>query len=221
MGLKFIFYLLTIVLLLQSCGECKPDKYGEILELVVPITTSPAKDTFATGDTILIEAHFGKLIEVYNTIHTFELDSFDFFTDFLVLEISDTVENYYSEIVTIVEVGQVGYLPLQGALTYPLTYFEDEDGYHIVFKIVLKSPGMFWVAFSTSSFLYDKPFYDHPALYVCDQNRRDRVEVYYENSSSTLNAYNEIFLKTKVDHLKKNIDFESYSKVGSHCIVVR
>ena len=138
MDIKCISIFIIIVQILQSCGECKPDKYGEFLQLVVPVTTSPAKDTFSLGDTLTIEANFSKEIEVYNTSHTIKLDSFVFFTDFGISEISGTHENYAVNIDTIVEIGKVGFVPLHdNVVAYPLKYQEDDDGYKMKFKIVL------------------------------------------------------------------------------------
>lgn len=131
MDIKMILLVVALPHLFQSCGECKPDKYGEVLELVVPITTSPSKDTFAIGDTLTIEADFGKDVEVYNTSYTIYLDSFRFYTDFGISEISDTFENYNVSIDTLVEIGKVGYVPLQDAIAYPVRYVEDDEGYKL------------------------------------------------------------------------------------------
>lgn len=221
MDIRVVFLGFVIPFLFQSCGECKPDKYGELLELVVPIATSPAKDTFAVGDTLTIEANFDKEIEVYNTSNTIKLDSFIFYTDFGISEISDTFENYAVNIDTIVEIGKVGYIPLQGSAAYPIQYVEDSNGYRVKFKIVLNSKGMFWVFFSCGFFYYEPSNYDHPALYTCENNRRDQVIVYFNNSSTTIEGYNYIFLKTKVDYLLQSCDFERYSNLGSVCIIVR
>ncbi len=222
MDTRYIMYLLLITQFFQSCDECKPDKYGEILELVVPITTSPSKDTFAIGDTISFKANFTKEIQIYNTNNTIRLDSFDFFGLFGISEISDSFERFNINIDTIVTVGQLGYLPLyDNAVAYPVTFLENDSGYHLEFKIVLNSSGIFWIRISAASFFYDKSNYDHPALYVCDNNRRDRIDVYYENASTSFNAYNNIFLKTKVDYLLQVLDYENFQKGGGISIFVQ
>lgn len=221
MGIRIVLIGFAVQYLLQGCGECKPDKYGELLELVVPITTSPAKDTFMLGDTLTIEANFDKEIEVYNTSYTIKLDSFIFYTDFGISEISDTFENYAVNIDTLVEIGNVGYIPLQGAVAYPVKYVEDSEGYKVKFKIVLNSKGMFWVFFSSGFFYYEPQFYDHPALYTCENNRRDQVVVYFKNISTTFEAYDHLFLKTNVDYLLHSCDFERYTNLGSVCIIVQ
>ena len=222
MDIRYAFIFIIIVQVFQSCGECKPDKYGEFLQLVVPVTTSPAQDTFSIGDTLTIVANFSKEIEVYNTDYTIYLDSFKFFTDFGISEISDTFENYAVNIDTIVEIGQVGFVPLhENVVAYPLKYQEDDEGYQLKFSIVLKSKGMFWVFFSCGFFYYEPGAYDHPALYVCDKNRRDRVIVFFKNNSTTPEAYQNIFLKTKVDYLLQSCDYERYSNLGSVSIIVQ
>ena len=214
MGIKYLLYLTVLSQVIQSCEECKPDKYGEILELVVPITTSPAKDTFKIGDTLSIEANFDKDIEIYNTSNTIKLDSFTFFGLFGVSEISDTVENYICQYCTIVEIGQVGYLPLyDNVIAYPIEFFEDDSGYHLAFKIVLNTSGMFWISLVSANIFYEKSNYDHPALYICENNRRDRIEVYYQNTSTSIKTYNDIFLKP-VGNLKSQVNFDNYQKGG-------
>lgn len=222
MTIKVTITILFLAHLCQSCWECKPDKYGEILELVVPITTSPAKDTFNFGDTLTIEADFDKDIEIYNTAYTIRLDSFNFFGLFGISEISDTIENYLINIDTIVAVGKVGYLPLyDNVIAYPVEFHEDETGYHLAFKIVLNTKGRFWVNLSSSSFLYEKGYYEHPALYACEKNRRDRVQVYFINTSTKEEAFQDIFLKTQVEYLHRLVDYEDFQKAGSISFIVQ
>lgn len=113
------------------------------------------------------------------------------------------------------------YLPLNGAVTYPVEFEEDNDGYHLSFKIVIHSRGKFWLNISSSPILYEDPNYEHPALYSCENNRRDRVNLYFTNTSTTLDAYNQIFLTSNVDYLLRLMDFERYSKAGSIAIIVK
>ena len=175
MDIKYAFIFLIFVQIFQSCGECKPDKYGEILELDIPITTFPSKDTFFIGDTLTIEANFSKEVELYNKSGTIRLDSFKFFALFGISEISDTLEDYAVPIDTVVEAGKVGYLPLHGALAYPLEFDEDLDGYHLEFKIVIHASGKFWL--NISQFLHadqkqDRYAFDGRAYTHRDQGPR-------------------------------------------------
>lgn len=83
---KWGILVLLFPIYFQSCEECKSDEYGEILELDIPITTFPAKDTFLFGDTLAIQANFNKEVELYNKAGTIRLDSFKFFALFGVSE---------------------------------------------------------------------------------------------------------------------------------------
>lgn len=221
MDIKNILLLIAIPNLFQSCDECKPDKYGEVLELDVPISTNPAKDTFFVGDTLTIESNFSKEVQLYNKSETIRLDSFKFFALFGLSEISDTIEDYDIQIDTIVQAGKLGYLPLQGAVAYPVEFDENPNGYHFAFKIVIHERGKYWLNISSSPLLYEEPYYEHPALYLCDNNRRDAINIYFTNISTTLQAYNQIFRTTKVDYLLRLMDFDRYSKAGSISIIVK
>lgn len=216
------FFLVLVIYLFQSCGECKPDKYGEILQLVVPINTSPSQDTFGIGDTLSFESHFDKDIEIYNTSYTIKLDNFKFFGLFGISEITDTIENYNFNIDTIVEVGKIGYLPLyDNVIAYPIEFFEDDSGYHLAFKVVLKTKGMFWIRIVSANFFYEESNYDHPALYICESNRRDRIKVYFQNPNTSIENYNEVFLRTKVDYLLESVDYKSYQEGGGISVIVQ
>ena len=220
MDLKLSLFLVLIGIFLASC-ECKGDKYGEILELEVPITTYPMKDTFNVGDTLWIEANFDKEIHLHNSSNTIRIDSFNFFTEFSIAEISDTTENYNVDFDTIVKIGRMEYLPLQTAVVYPIIFVEDVNHYRFKAGIIINTTGLFSMGFSTPSFLYQEPPYDHPVIYKCNRNRRDILEVYYNNPSTTLDAYNKLFLSTKVEYLKELVDFDRYRNGGGITIVVR
>lgn len=59
------------------------------------------------------------------------------------------------------------------------------------------------------------------ALYICENNRRDRIEVYFQNDNTSIENYNEIFLKTNVDYLLESVDFDSFQKGGGIGIIVQ
>jgi hypothetical protein len=204
----------------MSGCHCEEDAYGEVLELVIPFTTYPEKDTFHVGDTIWIDTHFDKDIEILNSPKTIRLENFTFFVEFGIAEISGDTENYNIEIDTLTEIGTIGYLPLHGALAYPITIIEDD--FHFSFRgaIILKTPGMFYMFFSTDGGLYEGPYYDHPKLYVCKNDRRDEVYVHYYNVSTNQADYDNYFRKTQVDYLLDLYDYERYKNLGTISFVV-
>ncbi len=214
MASKTLVMLVFVSLLAWSCN-CEEDSYGEVLDLVIPITTYPDKDTFHIGDTIWIEAQFNKDIRILNSTKTIRLEAFTFFTDLGIAEISGETENYQVDIDTITEIGAIDYLPLHGALAYPLTFIEEEHYYVFKGAVVLKSKGLFYLFFSTNGRFYEVPFYDHPKLYVCKNDRRDRVNVHYDNPSTSQANYEELFRQTQVDYLLDLYDYERYKNLGT------
>ena len=59
MGTNNIIMLCALYIFF-SCGKCEEDRFGEKLELIVPINTMPGQDTFSVGDTLWLEANFSK-----------------------------------------------------------------------------------------------------------------------------------------------------------------
>ncbi|HEY3386071.1 MAG TPA: hypothetical protein VGK46_06155, partial [Saprospiraceae bacterium] len=116
-----INYLLVLsaVYLFFSCGKCEEDQYGENLVLIVPMTTIPSEDSLSFGDTLWIDVHIDKEVSIVNSDKTIRLDSFNFFTELFISEISGTEEDYYTPIDTFVVKGKLHYLPLPTALVYP------------------------------------------------------------------------------------------------------
>ena len=165
-------------------------------------------------------AHFKKEIAILNSSSTIRLEDFKFFTEIGIAEISGENENFNVKIDTLTFIGKMGYLPLHGALVYPLTYVEDFEFYTFKGAIILKSSGLMHLAFSTDGSLYEAPFYDHPKLYVCKDDRRDRVNVHYDNPSTSHANYEEFFRQTQVDYLLDLYDYERYKNLGTISFIV-
>ena len=219
MDIKLFLLLALIGIFLASC-DCKEDKYGEILELEVPITTYPMKDTFNVGDTLWIEANFEKDVSLYNSSNTIRLDSFNFFTEMAISEISGTTELFGIFVDTVVEIGKLSFLPLATAAVYPIQYEEDADTYRFKAGLILTSKGLFLISIITPSFLYEEE-YNHPALFSCGHNKRDKIEVYYYNQSTNETTYNNLFLQTNVQYLKDLLTYEKYANSASITIRVQ
>jgi hypothetical protein len=209
----------ALVICIMGC-YCENDIYGGHLELEVPIDTYPAQDTFTVGDTLWIEADFIKYVKVRNNaVNSIYLDQFQFFTDFFISEISDTIEKFEIDIELIEITGTIEKLYLPTAIVYPMNYVEDENNYRFKAGIVLNEKGLFYAGFSTSNLLYE--FYNHPAVFLCKSNRRYRVDVYYTNHSTSIDVYSSLFLTTGVDYLNELVDFERYSNTGTVAFYVQ
>ena len=208
---------MLIFFLFQSCAKCEPDKYGENLVLIVPMTTTPAEDSLSLGDTLWIDVHIDKEVSIVNSDKTIRLDSFNFFTELFISEISGTEEDYYTPIDTFVVKGKLHYLPLPTALAYPVIYEENPDYYVFNVGIVPKERGLYWIGFSSHIKVLEA--YDHPAMYLCEGNRRDDVRIQYQNSSTNQDNFESIFKRTEVSYLQ-NVEYEDFAGVGSVALVV-
>lgn len=213
----FIGLLLLCSAMLHSCG-CKEDSYGEELGLILPFEVTPAQDTFSQGDTLWIEANIDKHVRVLDQDATIYLEGFNFFTKLVISEISDTLERYIPNPNVLVSVGELEVLPLQTAIAYPILYEETADAYRFKAGLILEVAGLFHLGFSTRGSTLER--YEHPALYTCNNNRRDQVQIYYQNSATDRERYERLFLQTKVPYLLDLIDFQRYSDFGGYTFVV-
>ena len=216
------FFILNLCLIgtfvFTGCKECESDEYGAELELVVPIETTPLSETIRVGDTLWITANFDKEVMLKDRPLSIRLDDFNFFTEIGVSEITDTSEHFSVEIETIEDVGQISFLTLQTALTYPVFYEEREDAYHFRGGIVFNQEGLFFVRLNTQPLLYES--YEHPAMYQCGDKRRRSVRVCYANASTNVENYENIFLQTNVDYLLELMDYERYASIGAFTLRV-
>ena len=130
MVIRYLVLLIPIYLL-HACCKCEEDAYGDHLESIVPVQSYPAIDTFTVGDTIWFEINMDKTAELQNNPHPILLENFDFLTDFFIIEISDTFENYNVNIDTIVVAGKMHKRGLSSAVVYPLKFDESADSYKI------------------------------------------------------------------------------------------
>jgi hypothetical protein len=220
MDTKFLLVSLFIigVLTLNGCKNCESDEYGAELELIVPIETTPLSETIRVGDTLWITADFDKEVMLKDRPLSIRLDDFNFFSEIVVSEITDTTENYSIDIEIIEEVGQISFLPLQTAITYPVFYEEREDSYHLKGGIVFNQEGLFFVNLSTQPLLYED--YEHSAMYQCEDKRRRSVRVCYANASTNVENYENVFLQTNVDYLLELMDYEAFESIGSFALRV-
>ncbi|MEQ8706326.1 MAG: hypothetical protein RIC19_20510 [Phaeodactylibacter sp.] len=209
--------LLGLILFVSACG-CKEDEFGERMTLQVPVQTGPSKDTFQLGDTIWVEANFGKQVAVKDAASDIYLEDFDFFPQLSLSEISDTTEFFEAEVDFIEQIGQIETLPLATALVYPMQFLETDSAYQLRIGVVLKTEGLFCLTVYSSPWSFEG--LNHPALFACGNNFRNYVNVHYLNSSTTKEQYEQLFLSTRVDYLFELISFEEYSSVAGHTFVV-
>lgn len=220
MGTKFfhvsLFFIGTFIL--TGCKECESDIYGKELELLVPIETTTSSETMQIGDTLWVTANIDKDVMIKDRQLSIRLDSFNFFTQMIISEISDSTENFIVDFQVIEEVGEVDVLPLVTLLSYPLKYEEEENAYRFRAGVVFSDAGLYYIRFDTLPDLYER--YEHPVMYRCENQRRTSTNVFYANASTSVENYENIFLQTNVDYLLELMDYERYASIGSFTLRV-
>jgi hypothetical protein len=213
-----ISYFATALLAILSACECEPDVYGERLELVLPITTFPQQDTFQVGDTMHVVIDFEKDVVVDGIPNTIYLQDFLFPSYLAISEISDTVEDYNVDFSILPVTGVLEELVLVTGKAFAIRYEEDSEGYHFACKVILSTPGIYFLGLSATNRVYKT--YEHPAVYTCGRNRRDDISITYMNESTTETAFNNIFLSSPIDYFHTLYDYKRYSKLGAISFVV-
>jgi hypothetical protein len=216
---RLLLGLLISTQLLYSCIECKSDRYGDVLELELPVEIALPADTLDIGDTITISLEFDKEVMIYQSDETIRLDSFNFFAEFGISEISGVQENFSVNIEVIEYIGSVDQLPLVVGLTYPIMFEESTGGYNFLAKIVLRQAGKFYFRIDSANELFER--YNHPAVFRCNKDRRREISVSYTNPQTSEDEFYNIFQASDIDYFTTIYDYEQYSRLGARTFVVR
>ncbi len=145
--MKYLFSILSIFLFMSSCGDCETDGLV-IFEL--PVTLSPALDTFHVGDTISVVSSFSD--EVYDQINKreFKLINFKFYLFMGVRELSDTQANNLGilNFDIIVGDGNLSYFEVhlddgRNEAGYDVEYNYMNNSYNLSYKLVPRVKGLY------------------------------------------------------------------------------
>lgn len=221
----FLLILLCVALSQFNCidynqNQCEPDQYGSNVILRVPVEIELPRDTLIVGDTIRVSAFFDKNIEVEGSLTPTFLEGFNFFSDIIISEISDTVENFDLDVEVIPITGEIVRLPLTTAVAYPAIFVEDNEGYSFEAKFVINECGTFNMGWTSDlAFLFED--YEHPFMYQCDDRRRSSFDIYYDNPFTTIEEFDNIVLTTQVDYLLELATLEGHQQCGCRAFIVR
>lgn len=152
MKLQLLLYLITSSVL-TSCisEECKNTGMTYVFE--VPATLSPARDTFLIGDTISIVSSFSNEVLDRETGRVYELNDFLFFPGTEIARI-DQLRDDELAYLTGIDDFELIFDPGSnyGVRTYSTgekrlrgQYAFSENHYHLAFKLVPKTPGLYYI----------------------------------------------------------------------------
>lgn len=204
--------ILVLILFFSDCG-CREDEFGEQMIIEVPVSTYPDQDTFQVGDTLWVECLFPKVFSVKDANGKIVLEDFEFRTSLGFSEVSDTIEQFDSELEVLERIGTVDILPLATALVYPIGIVEDTMHYRFKAGFVLSESGLYWFSFNTPRYLYED--YEHPAMYTCGKNRRSLVSFFHQNPVTSEKGYQRLVSETNVEYIPEVVELEEYQSLGS------
>ena len=214
MGSKNIVTSICAAFVLFAAGCSCEDEFGEFLDILIPIESSPAQTTFTVGDTISYRAGFSTDAMVDNSSSTISIAGFDLFTAFGIQEISspDTVD-FGRPVQIIQRIGEVGQFGGAQPL-YPLRFEERDDSIMIDFGVVVLEPGLYSTGFN---FLIAEPEdIDHPLARQCgDGPRRNLVKLFYINPSTDRAAYDSLYLSSLNPDIQRLGTWDRYRLTGS------
>lgn len=148
----FISFFILSLLLLPACTllDCENDVVGSY-EFVLPITLSPALDTFRVGDTITLSSTFSNEVFERKTGKTFMLDDFQFYPKTWLSKI-DTFPQNSSAIMEmfdhVVSKGEdYGFFTFSSGATQLTEEYEyDGENYALEIKFIPKRAGLFMLS---------------------------------------------------------------------------
>jgi len=140
-----------------SCNKDCNDISSYIFEL--PVTLSPAKDTFNIGDTITITSTFSDVVFDRSTLKYFKLVDFKFYPEMRMREISDTATNEAALLNFEVLIdGSYNFVPFQYSDGVSLVgqYNYSNNKYQLEYKIIPTKAGLFYHSIFTLLFEFGK-----------------------------------------------------------------
>ncbi len=161
--LIFIFGVITF-----SCNSCDPlgikDKCERDYSFSIPVTLSPALDTFHVGDTIHISMEFPIEMEDKNSGEMYDMSDFNFNTEIGIAKIDTNPAIGGDPFVEYIEkVGKLNFVPLTGGGTAVFIEFEKSTS-NFLFScdIILNGEGLFALGYSS--------FFDDDFLEIIDES---------------------------------------------------
>ena len=192
------FGILILGLFCTSCdppaAPCERDYLFSI-----PVTLSPASDTFQVGDTICLSMKFPIRLEDINTNEFFDLHDFPFNTSISHLKLDTTPALCANALVKFVEKqGRLDLIPLSvGCLATVVNYDTREDSLFFAVDIILRSEGLYGVGCNSS-------FLEEYTLPIQESCKTKSVEIHYSLNPIGGDS-NFDFLQYSKDVQKKNL----------------
>ena len=206
--------IIGVLLNISSCGKlgkCE-GKSRMDYEFVLPVTISPAKDTFRVGDTIWIENSFSNQLLNHRNGKTYEVENFNFETTMAIKDLNTVFPAVsYSKPLIITYEGKTTGNYIQSS-DYEALYidYDYKDGFYRY----------------KAAFILDKAgFYLIDFFSYMDGNKVDITScanetLYMEYVTNNRGDNNYEMIKYSKDHKFSKLTIENYNKEGCYCFHV-
>ncbi|HHB78097.1 MAG TPA: hypothetical protein ENK85_02545 [Saprospiraceae bacterium] len=218
--MKYLFSIFVLITFNMSCTSCDSispvEKCSRDFLFSIPVTLSPALDTFRIGDTILVEMNFPIEMEDVNSGDTINMADFPFNTELALVKIDTNPSTNGNNIVEyFCFEGQLNIQPLTGGgQAVQIQFAKDTTSFSFACKILLKKKGVFAIGYG--SYFLDE--FDGELEIGC---RTSSVDISYPLTiKNGTDSYNYHLIQQSPNPNISKITQETFDKYGEYAFVV-
>jgi hypothetical protein len=181
-------------------------------EFNLPVTISPAKDTFKVGDTIWLENSFSHKLMNHENGKIYTVEGFDFKTTMVITDLNSPfpAKSYPGPRITTYKGKTEGeYVQTTDYTSIHLSYDYNEGMYYYKAAFIPDKPGKWLINFFS--------FHDGEKVDITKCNN-ETLFVEYATNNALSNNYE--IVKEAKDHKFSSLSFDDFNKIGAFAFYV-
>jgi hypothetical protein len=212
-----LFFAITIIPLLASCGKLKGCQHNGWTDFSfeLPVTISPTKDTFNIGDTIWIDINYGDYLVnyEYDSHKTYDMTGYDFKTSYSITDLNTPKPSisYHNPNITTYK-GNTTFTSIMTAdynlISVSYTHENGMNSYKAAF--VVDKPGFYAITFQNIIEVNARGI---------DKCPNEHISVNYPTNNNGDNNYEMLQYAPKSDFGSLSLD--DFHKAGGYCFYVK
>ena len=213
--MKYLFFIFGLIIF--SCNSCDPlgvkNKCERDYSFSIPVTLSPALDTFQVGDTIHINLDFSSKMEDLNSGNIFDMSDFPHDLEIAMAWLSfNPIISAEIDFQFIERIGKITKIPITSGLAINLGPELFDNTFLMAFDIVLDSIGLTGFSFNNR-----EPLTGYPSSIEPDC-KASSIEFLFSTNNQEDNNFE--FLQYAEDPLKKNLTKDFFDSDGAYMFFV-
>ena len=215
--MKKILIFLGLTTILFSCNSCDPlgveEKCERDYSFSIPVTMSPALDTFHVGDTIHINLDFSSKMEGLNSGNIFDMSDFPHDLEIAMAWLSfNPIVSAEIDFQFIERIGKITKIPITSGLAINLGPELFDNTFLMAFDIVLDSIGLTGFSFNNR-----EPLTGYPSSIEPDCKAKS-VEFLFSTNNQEDNNFE--FAKLSLDSRINEMSKDEFDKTGMYLFVI-